>query len=67
MHRRHRMGDCGPRGGFGFPAGLFAMGVGRAAVGAAVGAAIGVRTGAAAAVAGTGAGCSMRASFASSS
>jgi DNA-binding PadR family transcriptional regulator len=29
MHRRHRMGDCGPRGGFGFPEGLFAMGMGR--------------------------------------
>ena len=28
MHRRHRMGDCGPRG-FDFPEGLFAMGMGR--------------------------------------
>ena len=30
MHRRRRMGDCGPRGGYGFPEGLFAMGMGRA-------------------------------------
>lgn len=29
MHGRHRAGDCGPRGGFGFPAGLFAMAMGR--------------------------------------
>ena len=29
MHKRRGMGDCGPRGGFGFPMGLFAMSMGR--------------------------------------
>ena len=56
MHKRFRMDGCGPRGGFEFPMGLFAMGMGRGGGWGRAGAATGARTGAAAAAAGTGAG-----------